>query len=767
MPIPILDKLISGFGGEILDANLVEMANGDSAETTIVNLGLSILSWNFDATTTDATDPGSTNVAINNAAKASATIISFNTTSAVTGARFDEALTRLNRNDGVFIQQRSAGGSSAFYRVTGQATIAGTRVNVPVENERTVGSEFADNALLNVVLFYKGAGDSIQLSSTTVNATDAASFSTSLAAITEVKGDAFRITTAGEPFTGLNVKAEVGDVIVAIVESPDVATPGDWVILRRPQIALIGRDDIDPNYRTVIEGAAGNTADISSLESKVDALFPLTVDVPILTAWADIYSPAQAAQAVDITRGYSLLADFRGTDAADRYESAGVTYQAGTNVSRYSGLSVNQQRVFGFEITGPSDLTLLSIVDGSEIIPFLDMTVAGNFRINNYTPSRTQDEVITNHPVRLTRSAGTGTLSVGGLASTYTVSDYPANTSSQSRTIDFDIDVLVNGVNTFGGSILSVDIPDGDVAQGQLTIEHVANLGPLHGNRRVDFTVGYQVRVVGPDVLFDLTLEVAPSDVTLLVESVDVLQSYTATVVINRVDDFEILQDQIGDYTFTGGQEIVIAFHPIANTELMEIVPVVRDASSGTIDELNDRTINIPDPLYDVIEVPDTIEFRTFLPDHFFIHRTLADLLRQDRDTQWVYGLARLNEISVHAVTEAIDLANGSTINGDAIVAPRTTVVLQVSNLGNLQQNLVLPTNYNTFDFLSVVEFIAGSPNEWRTLYLPIALLVNGDVGASDVIRIQGNSDFTWSQGSRTLVSQAGSTIYRAVLTNN
>jgi hypothetical protein len=44
------------------------------------------------------------------------------------------------------------------------------------------------------------------------------------------------------------------------------------------------------------------------------------------------------------------------------------------------------------------------------------------------------------------------------------------------------------------------------------------------------------------------------------------------------------------------------------------------------------------------------------------------------------------------------------------------------------------------------------------------ALLTSGDVGATDVIRIQGNTEMTWTSGSRTLTSQGGQTIWRAVL---
>lgn len=754
----------SNFGGPLISANLVDMADNSLVETAVTNLRMSILAWNFDDGTAGL-NPGVTNLALDNANKDNATAINFNTTSAIDSARFDELLTSLRSGDRIFLHQRNATNTSILYRVTGATTLDGTRVDVPVTRERDQGGEFPDGTLLNVTIFAKGAGDAIDISATEIDATSPATLATSLTGITLAKGDGFRVSTGGEPFAGSVVKAEVGDVLVATVTSPSIVNVAHWFLAKRPQIRLLTRDEVDPNYRTVIEGASsGNSADITSLENKVAALFPLTPDVPILTAWADIYDPEQTVAAVDIRQGYSLLADWR--DASNNYESAGVTRTPGVGVNRYSGLGLNQQRVFGFEVTGPSDLTLLSIVDGSEIIPFIDMTLGGNFRVNNFTPSHAQDEVVTNSPAFSSRTAGTGVLSVGGAVSTYDVPDYPANTTAQSRSVSIDFEVLVNGGDTGAGGDVNVDIPDTNVAQAQRTVDHVFNLGPLHGNRQIDATIGYEVRLVGPDIFIDLSLETAPSDVTLSVQGVAIIRNYTASIVIARVDDFQTLGDALGAYQFTGGQDLVVAFHPRPNDEtLMDMVPVVRDATSGTIDELNDDRVHVPRPLYDVVEAPDTIEFRTFQPDHFFIHDDLASLLRQDRDTRWVYGLARENAITEHAVTEPIDLHADSTKDGESFSS--ITVVLQVATLGNLQQNVVLPSNYNTFDYVDAVEFVSGTPNEWRTVSIPIALLVNGDVGLSDLIRIQGNTDFTWTQNSRTLTSQAGATIYRATLVKN
>lgn len=232
MPIPILDKLISGFGGEILDASLVEMASGDSAETTIVNIGMSIVAWNFDATTTDGTNPGASNLALNNALKDNATAINFNTTSAIDSARFDEMLAAQGEGNRIFIQERDATNTSILYRVTGPAVLDGTRVDVPVVRERDQGGEFTDNALLNVLFIAASAASSVRLQTTTVDATSPSTFASSMSGVTIRKGFAYEITSAGEPFTDETVLAAVGDWLVAEVDDASLTTVASWSIIR-------------------------------------------------------------------------------------------------------------------------------------------------------------------------------------------------------------------------------------------------------------------------------------------------------------------------------------------------------------------------------------------------------------------------------------------------------------------------------------------------------------------------------------------------------
>lgn len=523
--------------------------------------------------------------------------------------------------------------------------------------------------------------------------------------------------------------------------------------------------DVATNRRA-IQDNTGGAPDLTSLRSKVDALYPLTSDVDILTDWSDVYNPAQASEEVRPVAGYSSFIDFR--LVSDRYESAGITYTAGTDVANYSGLTDDLHRCFGFRVSAPSNQTLLWIIDGATAIPLVDMTAGGNFRVNNFVPARAQDQVVTDHPVLATRSAGTGTIAVSGAVSTYLVPAYPGNTSNQSRSGDVDFDVLINGADSRAGGGIALEIPDDLTAQSQRTVTHNFFLG-WPSNRTVTATIAYEVRVDGSDLRIDLTLQSAPSDVTLRVNNLTVLQSYTATVVIPRVDQFTAFEDTGSTFTFTGDHELLIAFHPIPNSNLMNVVPVVINTTTGATTQLNDVAIAEPSPGFDEIRIPEAIEFRTFLPDHFLNHSDLVSLLR-DRATKWVYALARLEEVASRVLTQSLDLAAGTTLDGEAIQtgSPQRLVHFQATGVGTgpgeLAQSTILPANYASYDFVFITIRAGGVPVEWRIATIDTALLNSSDIGAAEVVRVQGDEDFSWTAASRSLFLQSGQKIWRVVL---
>jgi hypothetical protein len=771
MTIKVAAKVVPGYDvtagtpGPVADADKIETSASSDVQTELNTLSSSLLTWKMNSSVTDGSDPGGGFLALNNAAKALATNLTFNTTSNLSSARFDEYLTRIDRNDALFIWEQGSPAKSVLYRARGVPTSTASIVTVPVAQQRTQGGEFTDQSVLNILFLSKSAGSAFNIvREIPVDATDATTFATSLSGVNIRIGDAFSVTTSGQPFAAHEFEARVGDVIASVSDTASLTSINDWVVFRTADY-LLKRDDVDPNYRLVIESQGQTpTTDLTSLESKVDALFPLTVDVPILTALADIYVPEQATQTVTITDGYTRLADFRST--GDRFESAGVVYAAGTDVSNYSGLTDDLHRCFGVTVPGPSNTTILSIMDGATAIPFLDMTAGGNFRVNDFVPARAQDQQVTGHLAQATLLSGTGTIAVAGAVSTYTVPAYPANTNNQTRSASVGFDVLVSGSDSLAGGDIALEIPNTVTAQAQRNVDHTFNLG-FPSNRRVDVTIGYEFRVVGPDLVLDLKLVAAPSDITLSVNNVSTFQSYTATSIIPRVDRFTTLRDAQGVFSFTGENEILIAFHPQANNRV-EVVPVVIETSTGTITELNDALISVPSPGFDEVRVPDTLPFRTFLPDHFLRHTDLSHLLA-DRATKWVYALARLQEVSQHAFSESVDLAAGSTIGGVAIGNQTQVVVYQATGIGTgsgeLASQVVLPANYTDFDKVYIGLVVSSvSPVEWRGREIKIFEMTNGDFGASHVFRIQGNSDVSWTVGSRTFVNQGGSEIYRVVL---
>lgn len=400
---------------------------------------------------------------------------------------------------------------------------------------------------------------------------------------------------------------------------------------------------------------------LSTLESKMDGLFPLTPDVGDLTEFAGIYSPDTPTQQVDIRTGYSLIADYR-TDL-DRYESSGVTYDAtGANVVRYTGLTENLHRVFGFKVTAPADQVLMWIVDNSTLIPFVDITSIGNIRVNNYRQETTQGQPVTNEIHFLTRTAGTEIITTASNSvSTFTVQPYPAGATVASRTMGAEIDIYVNGVDTLAGDLVQFDAPDTNEAQARTSLTKDVYLGPIHGNRTVRVTIGYEYRVSGSDLLIDFTLITAPSDVTVRMDSVVTYLSYTPASTTTRVDNFVVFQDFGSDYVFTGETDFIISFQPHAFDNATAVVAGAISAT-GTVSLFNDLVAPQPVHGFSSVEIPDTINFVTMLPDHFFRHNDIGALLPR-RGTKWAYGLALLRTVSEHVINQEMDFSQGIVLH--------------------------------------------------------------------------------------------------------
>lgn len=431
---------------------------------------------------------------------------------------------------------------------------------------------------------------------------------------------------------------------------------------------------------------AGNVDELrlAALESKVAALYPLTPDVQKLIDWADLIRLKTNVETVDITHGYSLIADFRGPAASDRYESAGVTYDdTGTNVITYTGLSEDLHRAFGFKVNGPANQVLMWLVDGSTRIPYIDMTSGGNLRVNNYTTETTQGVPVQNETHFLTKTSGDDIVDTSGNISTFTITAFPASATAKSRSLQVGLDVYLNGSNTQAEGLVNIALPAENTAQDRQTIVHDVYLGPLYSNRTVRIELGYTLRVSGSDLLVDFTLVGAPGDISVAPSDVVTLLNYTPASTTTRTDNFVSFDDAGGTYVFAGGQEFLISFQPHHFDNAQAVVAVGRDASTGTVTQLNDLLSPQPSHGFDSVEVPDQValanfEFRTFLPDHFLVHSDLANLVPNASD-KWCYGLALLREVMELAISGQV------RFDSDGIIIPspdQTEWGLGVTDLG-------------------------------------------------------------------------------------
>ena len=448
----------------------------------------------------------------------------------------------------------------------------------------------------------------------------------------------------------------------------------------------IGYTNLDPQVQQMLarQGTGGINDEhrIDSLESKVQALFPLTPDVGDLTSWASIFGPAQTAQIVDTTDGYTLMADYRGD--ATRYEQSGVTYDnTGTNVVRYTGLTNNLRRAFGFKVTAPSNKTLLSLVDGSTLIPYVDMTAAGNFRVNNYQFATEPGTNITDEVHFLTRTAGVERLDPNeATVSTFTITPFPTGSTGRSRILQIDIESYdENGNPRQSGHLAQIDLPADNTAQAR---REVTEPVPITFGNVPNVVLSYEIRVSGSDLLIDFRLVRSESAQITAVRLTNVatLLNYTSASTTSRTDRWEAFSDLGGTYTFTGEAELLISFQPFYDGNITSIVGVVRE-SDGTVVQLNDDRSLLPN--VSSVEIPDDIDFRTFLADHYFRHADLASLVARS-NTQWVYGLALLRDISEYVVTGELNFTSFVLIG--TANSTRVRVTLDDTNTADLKFKL-------------------------------------------------------------------------------
>lgn len=682
MSVVLYDPLVKGFAGPegLVTAAQVGASQGN-LQTVLDNLDVTRLNWKFDNV---GVNPSAGFLGVSTPLNLStATTLAFALTSNSGSAKFNELFEAFQRGDRVFLHERKAVNTNVLYRVTGPATVDATKASIPVVAEQSEGTTFTANAEIDVRFFPLGSGDSLRFSRDnssvlrTIDATSPTTFASSLSGVTVIAGNAFRVVTGGTPFGGTTIRVEIGDVLVATVDSPSLTAVANWALLEKPK-APSEKPGAPPTDPSQLEQRVQN------LESKVAALFPLTTSVSDLVAWAKAYSPRNATQEfVRLAEGYSLFADFR--SPSSRFQSAGVVFDdTGTNVIRYTGLTNNLHRLFGVKPTGPANQVLLWAVEDTELIPVFDMTSTGNFRVNSHTFSIDPGDVVTDHFVGLTKTSGVDTLDVNEVnVTTYTIAPFPAGSTNQSRTLQFQAQIIVEGQNTFKDRNIQLDAPSTLTAQARRTLTTVVYLGPRFGNDGVRITISYTYRVSGSDLLADIRLVSQESKflqpVGIRLINVFTVQNYVAAGGSTRVDSFQTLKTLAGaDYTFSGSAELLVSFHPQSPNTSIKVTPTVRE-SDGTRLELRDVVVPKFRGGFASVEIPDTIDFRTAEADHFLTTAELLALLLE-ADTEWVYKLAERVVISEDQITDILDF-----INGLVVIAPnsdRRRIV--VDNTGNL-----------------------------------------------------------------------------------
>lgn len=554
MPVNLYGKLVKAFSGTggIADASNIETTGSSNVQTEIDNIDGSILHWRFNANITDATNPGASFLAINNALKDDATIISFNTTSNIDSARFTEQLKRLNTNDAVFLQQRNAINRSILYRVTGPATIDGTKVNVPVIRERDQGDEFDNEADLNVLFFAKGSADSLRMvrdinaSIITVNATDATTFAASLSGLTIAAGEGFRVATAGEPFTGFTVKAEIGDIIYALVDSPSLTTVSEWGISRRAVDLPVDTDDDAFLDAVTPSGADFNLGSNIKLGTE-NFNSELTADYARLHAGQG--GPTSLSSAMQSLQSDLTLSHVAGTTwtLADSPPSHRAT------ITRKFAAYWDEARNGGDPFTG----------NYFEDLADPTITLTGD---NYFYDASTKDDITTNNRFPGKQSYFTGKLDVNGLPLTNTftkIIGFSHHISHQLPTGDTPL-LRAGSRELIGVDADGLYLLQGN-SDGTLVTANFNQRLPLTGNGN---TIGYLQGVGASSVEFD-ALETTPEGNTV---------SYPLALTLRwkRI--------QGGSPTSTVTSSFTITDRDVSQTETSEVISIPT-LPSGNADE--------------------------------------------------------------------------------------------------------------------------------------------------------------------------------------
>lgn len=293
MPVPLLGKLVKAFVGTdgLVDAADVEVAAGGGvpAAGTAQGTAESVAklerlgpSWLFDDGLTS--DPPFQSFRFNNADPDLATAIFVDRFSE--SGRFDELFESFGIGGYLYLQDQTTPADNILFRTTGTIVGAGGDsgwFEIPVTRVRSQFGAQVDTTVgdrWNFLLFPVGAvgsatrtAGSFVFNNRTVDATSPATFATSLSGYTPVQGDAFRITTGGEPFAGETISAEAGDVLLAQAASPSLTTRADWVLIKGNTSLSISLDEGHFLEQVTATNTRIEAADVAEEVGSEDLLF--------------------------------------------------------------------------------------------------------------------------------------------------------------------------------------------------------------------------------------------------------------------------------------------------------------------------------------------------------------------------------------------------------------------------------------------------------------------------------------------------------------
>ena len=468
---------------------------------------------------------------------------------------------------------------------------------------------------------------------------------------------------------------------------------------------------------------------LESAESRLETLSPLLPDVGDLVGLADVYEPERTATSVEIAPGNSLFVDYRGDSS--RYESAGVTYDnSGSNVVRYTGLTDNSSRAFGFSVNGASNQVLMWVLDGSTLVPFIDTTAAGALRINDFTPARTVNELVNPSQGRFgedVTATGDTSLIPGDSNSrrTLQIPDFPSGSTERRRSLHIQFEAFVVNGGGLGLPTFDINLPVDNTAIAPIQRE-LQTIDAFNGGY-LTVRIEYAIFVQSNQLRVEFRVLNATPDVTSVrLLTARLFRSYRADVAEPRVDNYRTFTlDGGGAFNFSGSHEFALAFRDATADGRLTVSAVGLTTSSGQIQLLADQEVHEPSSDFGTVEVPDAAavtgyEFRTWLPTGPLNRQNLEDLIGR-RAVQWVYGLARFRSATEHAFTEQIDF------NNDIVLTSPDASRWQVSinNSGVLQTTKLQAEYMAKIDVLDTIVSAFSSITKLNANFTKITAALN------------------------------------------